>query len=377
MDRRITRRRSLASIGALSGASALSLGVPGGRALAAGAEIPSLRSLAASRGLVFGSDSEVDFTVAPPEYLSLFVRQSALYAPAFVWRRISPQPGVYDFSPHRASIDMAFKAGLKLTGCHFLWYQTAPDWLTKFTPPQAERASTEWITRAATEFRGKVYAWNVVNEAINPVDGRPDGLRKEDPLVRIFGRDYMAPAFHAARAADPNAILTYNDYAVELDTPEQEARRKTLLGLIDFLLSKGAPIDAVGLQSHLKAAIFGRFDEGRYRAFLKEIADRKLKILITELDVLDVGVSGDIGRRDQIVADIYARFLHVALDEPAVKALIVWGLSDRYTWLKASVQSNFARADGLPTRPLAFDDALQPKPAFWAIVNALKAAPAR
>ncbi|MBS0559187.1 MAG: endo-1,4-beta-xylanase [Proteobacteria bacterium] len=377
MHRLITRRRSLATLGAIAGTATLLPGFAGRPAFAADAEIPALRSLAAARGIVFGSDSDVAFNVAPPEYFALFVRQSALYAPPFVWKRISPEPNVFDFSHNRASIDMAFKAGLKLTGCHFLWHQTAPDWLLKLSRPEAERAITEWITRASAEYRGNVYSWNVTNEAINTREGRADGLRNESPYVKIFGQDYMIPAFHAARAADPKAILAYNEYDLELDTSEQEARRKALLRLVDYLLSKGAPIDAVGLQSHLKTATFGSFDEKRYRAFLKEIADRKLKILLTELDVLDVSAPGDFARRDQEVADIYAHFLRVALDETAVKAVVVWGLTDRYTWYTPRFSPKFARADGLPTRPLPFDDALRPKPAFWAIANALKSAPAR
>jgi endo-1,4-beta-xylanase len=370
-----TRRNALAAIGAAWAGGVLAVGEPR-HALAAEEPIPSLRALAAARGITFGMDSDVDFAAAPPEYLALFLRQSALFAPPFGWNHISPRPGVYDFSHHRASIDLAFRNGLKLTGCHFLWHESAPAWLATLTRAEAERAIIDFITRAATEFRGHVYAWNVINEAINPRDGRPDLLRAGSTFVKVFGgMDYLVPAFQAARAADPQALLVCNDYA--LDLAGQDANRTGMLRMVDFLQSKHAPIDAVGLQSHLKAASFGDFDERRYRAFLKEIASRGLKILITELDVMDLGLPSDITRRDQMVADIYARFLRVALDEPAVKSVVVWGLSDRYTWLTPHSSPGYARPDGLPTRPLPFDDAFRPKPAFFAIANALKAAPSR
>ena len=124
-------------------------------------------------------------------------------------------------------------------------------------------------------------------------------------------------------------------------------------------------------------AEFARFNEKRYRDFLGEISARGLKIVISELDVLDIGAPSNIIRRDQVVADVYRCFLSAALDEPAVKAVVTWGLSNRYTWLNAKNDLAFARPDGLPTRPLLFDDAFQPTAAFDAVVKALKAAPLR
>jgi endo-1,4-beta-xylanase len=95
--------------------------------------------------------------------------------------------------------------------------------------------------------------------------------------------------------------------------------------------------------------------------------------MITEMDVLDDGLKKDIASRDAGVADVYARYLSVALDEPAVKVLVTFGLSDRYTWL----QEDTPRGDGAPRRPLPFDENLQPKPAYNALVQAFANAPSR
>jgi len=111
--------------------------------------------------------------------------------------------------------------------------------------------------------------------------------------------------------------------------------------------------------------------------FLPTPNSEEPRIVITELDVLDKGAVSDFSERDRLVADVYSRFLNAALAEPAVCALVTWGLSDRYTWLTPAFSSNFARADGLPTRPLPFDVDFRPKPAFFAILNALKNAPER
>jgi endo-1,4-beta-xylanase len=93
--------------------------------------------------------------------------------------------------------------------------------------------------------------------------------------------------------------------------------------------------------------------------------------------VLDLATPSDISARDRAVADLYRRFLNVALDETAVISVVNWGLSDRYTWLTASRSPSYGRADGMPSRPLPFDDWFRPKPAFDAIMAALIHAPAR
>jgi endo-1,4-beta-xylanase len=372
-----TRRSLLQASAAVSlGSAAWGLGVPAARAQ--DAALPALRSLAAARGFLYGSDSDNDFDRSPAQYGALFLRQCALYAFDFNWKRVSPQQGVYDFKWHSTAIAFALQGGLKLTGGHFLWHQSAPPWFSQITDRgQGERAIVDFITRAASFYRGKVFSWNVSNEAINPREGRPDGLRKESPFVRLLGIDYLPLAFHAARAADPQAVLAYNEYDLELNNSDQEARRTALLRLLDYLQRQGAPIDAVGLQSHLKVANFSQFDATRYRAFLREIASRKLKILVTELDVLDQGAPADIVQRDRIVADIYARYLEAVLEEKAVKSVCTWGLSDRYTWLTPETGAKFSRSDGLPVRSLPFDAEFKPKPAFYAMVKAFQAAPSR
>ena len=132
----------------------------------------------------------------------------------------------------------------------------------------------------------------------------------------------------------------------------------------------------MGLQSHLKLD-GSRFDPVIYRRFLHDIAARGLRILITELDVSDIPLAGSIPQRDAAVAAMYKAFLDAALDEPAVAQVVVWGLSDRYTWLVPSSDPSYRRSDGLPARPLPFDDQFRPKPAFDAIATALRAAPSR
>jgi endo-1,4-beta-xylanase len=222
-----------------------------------------------------------------------------------------------------------------------------------------------------------VHSWDVVNEPIEPKDGRPDGLRA-GVFLEMFGPDYLDLAYRTARETDPAARLVVNEYDIELDTPEQEARRTALLNLLERMRRSGTPVDAVGVQAHLSCAGGPPFSATRLRRFLGDVAGLGLTIQITELDVTDEKAPADEAVRDRLAADAYSRFLDAALDEPAVKMVVTWGLSDRHSWIvrKETHESKW-RTDGLSSRPLPFDADLKPKPAFEAIAQAFVHAPQR
>jgi len=335
----------------------------------------SLRGIAAAKGLKFGCDADNNMLEAPREYADLFAKQCALLAPNLSWATVSPSPDRDDYSSAQPNLDFARQRGLQITGAHLLWHFRTPKWFVEICDPKAaEEAAHNHITTMLTHFKGAAWSWNVVNEALNPKEGRPDGFRYS-PLLNKLGPDFIANAFAFAHEADPGMVLVYNDYGFEAENGGAPEKRSALLNLLDSLLKKKNPIDAVGLQSHLN--LTSKFDQQAYRKFLHDIASRGVKIIITELDVLDQSGPADIAQRDQAVADTYAKFLSVALDETAVSGVVCWGLSDRYSWLNNPYFSQFARPDHLPNRPLPIGDDFKPKPAFDAIVKALQNAPTR
>lgn len=370
-----TRREHLRTVSAAAFASMAArwtVALPSGDASQS-----TLREAAASAGLVYGSCSDEQFQKQPPAYQALFLGQCALYAGILSWEGIAPDASHED-DRQDPNVAIALAAGLQLTGAHLLWHEHTPAWLQSLPRVQAQQAAAAHIQRLAGFYRGKCFSWNVVNEAINPREHSPDGLRQDSPLLRALGPDFFEAAFREARAADPTALLLYNEYDLELDSPDQQARRTALFHLLDRLQKAQVPIDGVGLQSHLKLARFGDFHEQTYRGFLHDLAQRGLKIVITELDVDDRGAPPPPEERDRAVADIYARFLAVALDEPSVVALVTWGLCDPYSWLNHTAYfPQFVRPDGLPQRPLLFDAEFHPKPAYSAVLRALQHAPRR
>jgi endo-1,4-beta-xylanase len=337
---------------------------------------PALKDVAARRNIRYGATDELNGQRPAAGYLELFARHCALLAPNLSSPSVWKSADVHDFSRFQAVLDFASDHGIHLTGAHLLWHETAPAFLLEAADRNtAEHLAVEHIQAMCKRFAGQVYSWNVINEAIEPRNGRADGLR-DSPLLKQFGDVLFDMAFHAAHEADPSAILVYNDYAMEMDVPAHEARRRALLKLLESWRKRNLPIDAIGLQTHLQWRDF-KFEPSRYRSFLRDVAAHGVQIFITEMDVLDHGAPSEIEPRDAAVAEAYRRILDVALDETAVTTLVTWGLSDRYTWLRPSHAARFARPDGLPTRPLPFDDQFQPTPAYWAIVHALEAAPTR
>lgn len=336
--------------------------------------LPNLKDLAAAAGLRYGSDSDSRIVEQPPEYAALFAAQCAMYAAQFLWahrKTMSASPQIW-VDPN---ISFAREHGMKLTGGHLMWYQTTPAWMEELSAKDAEDAILRYIAALGLRFGKDAYSWNVVNEAIEPHDGRSDRLRKTVFLDK-FGMDYFDFAAHAAKDAAPGVLRVYNDYAFEMDTDYCKQRRRTLLKLLDLFRKRNIPIQAVGLQTHLRLD-GSRFNEKIYRHFLKEISDRGFLILITEMDVFDIETPAAIAVRDQMVGNLYAKVLNTALENQAVKAVATWGLSDRYTWLNSRHDPSYARSDGQPSRPLPFDSDFQPKPAFWSIVNAFTNAPKR
>jgi endo-1,4-beta-xylanase len=145
--------------------------------------------------------------------------------------------------------------------------------------------------------------------------------------------------------------------------------RANCLKLLDGLIARGAPVQALGLQSHLFA--FGEpVNPKKLRDFLAEVAARGLAILATELDVSDQGGPSDIGVRDQAVADAASRYLDVVLDNRKTVAVLTWGLSDRYADPPTSLR---LKMTGWRDRKFPFDAALRPKPLAGALGRAFSA----
>jgi endo-1,4-beta-xylanase len=335
----------------------------------------SLQRRAKAKGLIYGAFPEAERQKFDRDISlqSSLIRECAMMTVGTLWTSIRPNNlTTFDFSDTDYFVKFASMHKILLRGIPLIWHEALPDWLPPIlNSDNAEQILTNHIETVMRRYAGKMHSWDVVNEAIHVGDKRADGLR-ETPWLKFLGVDYVDLAFRVAAKADPQAKLVYNEFGVEYDQPEDEARREALLSLLQRLKSKETPIYALGLQSHLLGDL-DSFNPQKFREFLKNVASLGLKIMITELDVSDDNLPMDLNQRDRIIAGAYEDYLSIALAEKAVISVTSWGLSDRYTWLAR----HKPRTDRAEVRPLPFDREMQPKLVWNAIARTFDRAPKR
>lgn len=335
----------------------------------------SLKQRAAAKGILFGAASATDKLQNDTEFKAKFIQECGILVPEWQlkWNAIRQTPTKFDFSGSDWLADFAKQNSMLFRGHTLVWQDALPEWFKETVNLQnAEKFLVEHINTVAKHYSGQVHSWDVVNEAISASDSnRPDGL-SNSPWLSLLDKHYIELAFQVAAQADPKAMLVYNDRYLEYDTARDSAQRESVLKLLDHLKSVGTPVHALGIQAHLNASET-RFNQNKFRSFLKDVANLGFKIMITELDVEDKNLPVETKTRDHKVASVYEDFLSVALDEKAVIAVITWGLSDRYTWFSKSSP----RPDGAPVRPLPLDSQIEPKLAWNAIAKAFDHAPTR
>ena len=338
-------------------------------------QMQPLQRLAADKGLLFGSCLAIQYFNKYAGYEQLFVSQCDIATPELhmKWNTLSKTAGNYDFTNADQFVSYCAAKKIKVRGHTLVWHQAIPDWVTpQLTTTTGPGIMTNHIRTTVGHFAGKLYSWDVVNEALEPNSHRPDGLR-DSVWLENCGPNYMDLAFRTAAAADPSALLIWNENYLELSNGYGWGKRRAMLSQLDGMLSRGVPIHGVGIEAHLRAEQANILGDPTWESFLAELGKRKLKVFITELDVQDSVLQAAAGPRDQAVADIYRRFLTSSLRQPAVSGVLTWGLSDVCSW----ISGYRPRTDGQPVRPLPFDANLQPKPAYYAIADTLAAAPHR
>jgi endo-1,4-beta-xylanase len=288
---------------------------------------------------------------------------------------LRPGPSIFDFTLADKLMRFAGLAGQRVRGHNLCWHEALPSWFkSTVNATNARTHLIQHIEAVAGRYRGQIHSWDVVNEAIEPNDGRPDGLRKS-PWLELIGPVYLDLAFRTAAGADPQAKLTYNDYGIELDTPEQTRKRGQVLELVRGFKARGVPIHAVGVQSHIQAD--GPQPGAGLQSFLREAAKMGLEVFVTEMDVNTRSVAGGPDAQDAAVAQVYRDYLTMVLAEPNVPLALTWGITDAHCWLNEMNEPWAKRPDGARQRPLPFDDKLKPAPAFLALRAALDSAPPR
>ncbi|HEY9046263.1 MAG TPA: endo-1,4-beta-xylanase [Ohtaekwangia sp.] len=284
---------------------------------------------------------------------------------------IHPEENRYNWTDADQIVAFAQQHGLKVRGHALCWHQQTPSWI--FTDAKGDTVSKEvllkrlqdHITTVVSRYKGKIYAWDVVNEA---VADDPTKLLRNTPWYKICGEDFIIKAFEYAHAADPDAILFYNDYNTE--RPEKRDRVYTLL---KKLRDAKVPVHAVGMQGHW--SIFEP-SEKDLRATLDKFSSLGLNIQITELDVSVYPSEKFPRERRQGESDVFTSELENKQMERykmvfrvlreyknVITGVTFWNISDKHTWLDTYP------VPGRKNYPLLFDQNLKPKKVFFEVTK--------
>lgn len=363
----LSRRRLLQGSAALGACGLASLPARAGtlRGSAAGHGVVTLRGAASARGLSYGC-AVASVELAEADFALALARESAILVPEYELKRATVEAvrGQYDFSGCERILAFAGAHDMLFRGHPLLWHKRNPAWLEDAVrSTRNENLIADYVKRVVSRFRGRAHSWDVVNEALAPADGRVDNLRKSFWLD-AFGPQYVDIAYRAARTADPNVLLVYNDWGCELGGPANDRFRTATLDFLERALGRGVPIGALGLQGHLRA--FGTpVDQTKLAIFLARIKSMGLQIIVTEHDVDDSGGPSDIGSRDRAVANASRRFLDVVLDAAPI-AVLTWGLTDRFV----DSPGFRAKIEGYRPRTLPLDAGLARTPMWHAMMAA-------
>jgi endo-1,4-beta-xylanase len=269
------------------------------------------------------------------------------------WDPTERQPGVFSFAGADAIVTFAAANRMQVKGHALLWHQALPEWVSALSSPELQSAVESHIAAVVGRYRGQIAAWDVVNEA---VADNGTGLR-DTVFLQKLGEGYLEQAFRAAHAADPNALLIYNDYGAEgLGRKSDE-----VYALVRRLRDRGVPIGGVGLQMHVAAQ--DRPSSADIAANMRRLGALGLLVNISEMDVRIRAVSGDLPTRLEVQRREYRDLVGLCTAEPACHAVTFWGFTDRYSW----IDSFFG-----PDDPLPFDESYAAKPAFFGVQEALR-----
>tara|TARA_R110002124_G_scaffold63350_31_gene173339 strand:+ start:13716 stop:14828 length:1113 start_codon:yes stop_codon:yes gene_type:complete len=252
---------------------------------------------------------------------------------AMKWDALAPSAGSYRFDEMDRVADFAGRHGLALRGHTLLWHKSVPTWAAGLIARTREWQHVEThFQRVMTRYASRVREWDVINEPIEPNDNR-SGLRNNQ-FLKAFGPDYIEWAFWSAHKFAPQARKMVNEYGLEYRSDYEGQRRLTLLRLLERLKKKGVPIDGVGLQAHLDLRK-GALDHNGIYGMVRDITAMGLKVVVTELDVVEADTGLPLQQRDSLVADETRRYLDIVLQFPNVIGINTWGMNDGHSWLRA------------------------------------------
>jgi endo-1,4-beta-xylanase len=373
--------------------------------------VDSLRKYAEARNLPFGGLMEPE-GVSDPEYLRTFIQE---FNTTLGWSRfpdVEPSEGAYSFdeslnrTPYADYMNVHNK--FKIIRYFFGDADWVPAWLPKKSYEDTKVVLSRYTSALADYYRGRTYIWIVFNEALRydiPYQGYTGlGLKDRNQTPQTWYKSYspfskdpsdvalIEKAFHAAREADPDALLFLNEPSVEeMGTAKAEA----YYALVTRLVADGTPIDGVGFECHFNLRPDGNFYTEVYKlafdseqgftgvaANVERFRELGLKVAFTEVDLsvfvsdIDTTPRGQalLEKRRKLQADGYRSLLHIALTHNNVAAVNLFDWADQYS-RDDPERGGWYSLEGYGNEIGLFDWYFEKKPSYDAVLAELKGSP--
>lgn len=329
---------------------------------------PTLREAVRGSGMLIGTAVR-PAQLSEPAYASTLAREFNMVEPedALKWEVVHPERDSFDFSQADQIVDFATRHNMNVRGHTLVWHRQNPGWLTegKYTSSELAEILEKHIKTVVGHYRGKIFAWDVVNEAFDEL--KPGTLRstiwRDQPGIglALAGSSYIERCFRWAHDADPQALLFYNEAEAEVVNPKSDA----VYAMVRDFRQRGVPIDGVGLQMHIANL---HPDIASISANIARFTALGVQLHITEMDVaLPVDAYGNARAEDlQRQAELYRQIATACLSHPGCTAIQTWGFTDKYSW----IGSHSKHRQGVA---LLFDRNYRTKPAYDALRNTMGA----
>lgn len=322
----------------------------------------TLRSLAENKNLYIGAAVNIELLRTDKEYKELLAKEFNMVTPenAMKWWALQADQGVFTFDDADYIVSFAKDNNLAIRGHTLIWDKKLPKWLTEanLSKEQIENLIKNHIQTVVSHFKGQMYVWDVVNEALTST-----GLDEGAFLFKNFGPNYIHKVFRWAHEADPSVRLFYNEWGTDVPNKKYEAMYK----MLEAMVKEGVPIHGVGLQMHVGLGSAKLAEDlpsaGEVKMAISRLGKLGLEVHITEMDVQIQGGVGSFEERIQEQAMAYKKILQEAMSCSNFKALVQWGVNDKYSWIHDFTGQHDA--------PLLFDEDNKPKPAYFAIKELL------
>jgi len=325
----------------------------------------TLKSVGAKHHLMMGTAVDPRF-LEEPEYAQIVGSEFSVLEPENAMKfgplhpRPDSDPNPFDFADADKLVAFAKAHKMKVRGHTLVWHAQTSRWVgqANFTPDKLAETLHNHINTVVKHFKGKVYAWDVVNEAFNDNGTMRSSLWFDKPGIGFAGKgpEFIEQSLRWAHEADRRVKLFYNDYSAETENKKSDA----IYAMAKDFKARGVPLTGIGFQMHLDQSFNSEAVDSVRRNF-DRFAKLGLEIHVTEMDVR---VRDNSEASLTFQANLYRDIAAICSQQKACKLLQVWGLTDKHSWIPGVF-----RGTGWA---LPWDEKYQKKPAYDAIIEGLK-----